>query len=57
MSSSDSAGNFYKELFLQDTWDTPGHAVRLLLDRQALHATYPVGRKLYVKINGLGAGF
>ena len=57
VSSSDSAGNFYKELFLQDTWDTPRYAVRLLLDRQALHATYPVGRKLYVKINGLGAGF
>lgn len=54
--SSDHAGNFYKELYLQDAPENPSRALRLLLDAQALYTTYPLGRKVYVKLNDLGAG-
>ena len=57
VSSNDSGGNFYKELYLQDSPAEPTVAVRLLLDQTTLHTTYPVGRKVLVKLNGLGAGF
>lgn len=55
--SSDKAGNFYKELFIQDYWKDPDRAIRLLLDQKALYTRYPLGRKVYVKLNGLGAGY
>jgi hypothetical protein len=54
--SSDHAGNFYKELYLQDAPENPSRALRLLLDAQALYTTYPLGKKVYVKLNDLGAG-
>ena len=56
VSSSDEGGNFYKEVYLQDAPENPQSAVRLLLDQTAIHNLYPIGRKLYVKLNGLGAG-
>jgi len=56
VSSSDAAGNFYKELYLQDAPGNPQSAMRLLLDQTAIYNSYPVGRKLFVKLNGLAAG-
>lgn len=56
VSSSDAGGNFYKELFLQDSPENPITGLRLLLDEQKLHATFPIGQKLRIKLNGLGAG-
>lgn len=55
--SSDKAGNFYKELFIQDNWKDPDRALRLLLNQQALYTRYPLGRKVYIRLNGLGAGY
>ena len=54
--SSDAAGNFYKEVYLQDAPENPQSAMRLLLDQTAIHNSYPVGRRVFVKLNGLGAG-
>ena len=31
-------------------------ALRFLLDETALNSLYPIGRKVYVNLNGLGAG-
>ena len=56
VSSSDATGNFYKEIYLQDTATLPKRALRILMDQTALHTKYPVGRKLLIKLNGLGAG-
>lgn len=56
VTSSDAAGNFYKEVYLQDAPENPQSAMRLLLDQTAIHNSYPVGRKLFIKLNGLGAG-
>lgn len=47
--ANDKSGNFYKQLFIQDTTG----AIQLLVDAYSLYATYPVGRKVYVKCKGL----
>lgn len=54
--SSDTSGNFYKELFIQDKDVNPTRGLRLLLDQTALHNTFQLGMKIYIKPNGLGAG-
>ncbi len=52
--SKDKTGNFYKELFIQDDLTDPQHAVKLAIDQRSLFTRYDRGRKLYVKLNGLG---
>ena len=52
--SKDKTGNFYKELFIQDDLTDPQHAVKLAIDQRSLFTRYDMGRKLYVKLNGLG---
>jgi hypothetical protein len=54
--SNDFSGNFYKELYIQDTPENPTRALRILVDETALSLRFPVGRKIYVRLNGLGAG-
>lgn len=54
--SSDAGGNFYKELYVQDLKQNAKRALRLLLDRRGLHSLYPPGRKILIRLNGLGAG-
>lgn len=54
--SDDRAGNFYKELYVQDQAENPTRALRLLLDQTSLHTQFPVGQKITVRLNGLGAG-
>lgn len=57
VTSSDAGGNFYKELFVQDAPVQAESAIRILLDKTALHNDYPLGRKIYTKLNGLAAGY
>ena len=57
VTSSDAGGNFYKEIYLQDEIENPKAALRFLLDETALNNLYPIGRKVYVNLNGLGAGY
>ena len=52
--SNDKTGNFYKELFIQDALTNPQHAVKLAIDQRSLFTRYDMGRKLYVKLNGMG---
>lgn len=54
--SDDRAGNFYKELYVQDQAENPTRALRLLLDQTSLYTQFPVGQKITVRLNGLGAG-
>lgn len=56
VTSSDAAGNFYKEIYLQDHPQAPQTAMRMLVDQQKLYTTYPLGQQLFIKLNGLGAG-
>ena len=52
--SNDEAGNFYKVLVLQDAPENPTAAIQLDIDVTALYSKYKPGRKVYVKLNGLG---
>ncbi|HMU45717.1 MAG TPA: DUF5689 domain-containing protein [Chitinophagaceae bacterium] len=47
--ANDKSGNLYKEIYIQD--GTAG--INLLLDANGLYNSFPVGRKVYVKCNGL----
>ena len=55
--SSDESGNFYKELYVQDQYENPTQGLRILIDRTALVDLFPMGRKVAILLNGLGAGF
>ncbi len=54
--SSDASGNFYKELYIQDDYRNPQRGLRFLLDQTALHTFSPPGTKVFILLNGLGAG-
>ncbi len=47
--ANDSSGNFYKQIVLQDS--TGG--ISISIDDYNLYATFPIGRKVYVKLKGL----
>lgn len=50
VSADDKSGNIYKKLYIQDS---SGGGMTLILDKSYLYGDYPVGRKIYVKLNGL----
>lgn len=54
--SSDEAGNFYKELILQDKAQNPTAGIALQLNLTSYFATYDFGRKVFVKLKGLSVG-
>ena len=58
--SSDEKGNFFDEIIIQNTPFTedlgpnnPRLGLRVILDKNDIYKTFPVGRKVYVKLNGL----
>ena len=52
--SNDESGNLYKVLMIQDKPENPTAAIQLDVDVTSLYAKYKPGRKVYVKLNGLG---
>lgn len=54
--SSDASGNFYKELYIQDHPSNPTAGVRIIIDKTSLYQTYPIGRRIIVKLQGLFIG-
>ncbi len=54
--SSDKAGNFFKELILQDNNTNQQAGIRVLVDDNPLFTTYEFGRKVYIKLDGLSLG-
>ena len=47
--ADDKSGNFYKQLFIQDS--TGG--LQIMLDANSLYGTYPVGRRIFIKCKDL----
>jgi hypothetical protein len=47
--ANDKSGNLYKEIYIQDS--TGG--LNVLLDANSLYTSFPVGRKVFIKANGL----
>lgn len=51
--SNDRSGNFYKTLIIQDKIENPTVGLEIRIDATNLNAMYNVGRKVYIKLNGL----
>ncbi|MFD0834536.1 DUF5689 domain-containing protein [Mariniflexile aquimaris] len=60
--SSDKGGNFFEELIIQNKMDDsdpdndPRLGLKIEINASSLYNTYEVGRKVYVKMNGLTIG-
>jgi hypothetical protein len=54
--SSDEGGNYFEEIILQDKPENPTIGIKLLIDVNPLFIRYEVGRKVYIKLNGLAVG-
>lgn len=55
--SSDATGNFYKKLVIQDKAENPTAGVEILLNKTSLSASYELGRKVYVLLDGLSVSY
>lgn len=55
--SNDQAGNFFEELIIQNAPENPINGVKVLIDVNPLFITYEVGRKVFVRLDGLTAGY
>jgi len=53
----DTTGNFYKKLIVQDSPENPTAGMEISIDQGNLHTLYNVGRKIYIKLNGLTIGY
>jgi len=51
--STDYSGSFYKTLVIQDKPENPEYGIEVLIDKTSLFESYEVGRKVYIKLNGL----
>jgi hypothetical protein len=49
--ADDRSGNFYKTLIVEDENSDLGIAV--LIDENEIHSTYPVGKRVFIKLKGL----
>jgi len=54
--SSDEAGNWFEEIILQDTPESPTVGIRVLVDVNPLFTSFNFGRKAFVKLDGLKLG-
>ncbi|MGB0896427.1 MAG: DUF5689 domain-containing protein [Flavobacteriaceae bacterium] len=52
--SNDRTGNFYKSIYIQDAPENPTIGFKIDVDMYDTYFNYEVGRKVYVKLNGLG---
>lgn len=54
--SSDQAGNFFREIIIQDTPENPTAGINIQVDINPLFGTYEPGRKVFMKLDGLTIG-
>lgn len=54
--SSDRSGNFFEEIIVQDKLENPTFGIKVLIDVNPLYTSYEVGRKIYVRLQGLSIG-
>ncbi|MDO9261059.1 MAG: DUF5689 domain-containing protein [Flavobacteriaceae bacterium] len=52
--SSDKSGNIYKTISIQDKAENPTAAIRIAIDETDTYLKYNVGRKIFIKLKGLG---
>jgi len=54
--SSDEGGNYFEEIIVQDNIENPTTGIKVLVDVNPLFIRYEVGRKVFIKLNGLAVG-
>lgn len=54
--SNDRDGNFFKKIIIQDKPKNPTIGVEVRIDDTNLNTKYNLGRKVYIKLNGLALG-
>src|SRR5690606_21808649 len=54
--SSDEGGNFFEEMLIQNSPNNPNAGVKILIDVNPLYTIFEIGRKVYVKLDGLTLG-
>ncbi|MBT8277635.1 MAG: choice-of-anchor J domain-containing protein [Bacteroidia bacterium] len=54
--SSDEAGNFFEELLVQDKSENPTIGMKVPVNVNPLYTRYDMGRKIYIKLDGLSIG-
>lgn len=55
--STDATGNFYKKIIVQDKIENPTAGIEVVLNKTSLGETYEVGRKIYIKLDGLSVSY
>lgn len=55
--SSDSTGNFFKTVSIQDSRENPSRALQVEMDRTNLFNNFPLGSKIKVNLRGLNVGY
>lgn len=55
--SSDETGNFYKSLYIQDAVENANSAIKIELDLADYYTKYPLGRKVFVQLQGLSISY
>ncbi len=53
VTSSDEGGNIFKALYIQDKPENPTSAIQIIIEDAGLYNRYEVGRKVFVKLDGL----
>ena len=53
VTSNDKTGNFYKELYIQDSPSDPTIAIKVGLNKKSLFTKYDIGRKVYIYLKDL----
>ena len=56
VSSSDYAGNFYKEFYMQDEIEIPTAGIKVSINQVDSYNQFNVGREVYIKLQGLSIG-
>jgi len=55
--STDAAGNFYKKIIIQDKSENATAGIEVILNKTSLSETYDLGRKVYIKLDGLTVSY
>lgn len=56
ISSSDRTGNFFKEIYLQDSAENPTSGIKIILNQVETYNQYNFGREVYIRLTGLFVG-
>ncbi|QTD36675.1 choice-of-anchor J domain-containing protein [Polaribacter batillariae] len=56
VTSSDKSGNFFKEIYLQDSPENPTDAIKVVLELNDAYNKYNIGREVYINLEGLYVG-